>query len=170
MSKYRDLIVGGVFLVLSGCYFYQSMLIEIAGESGVGPRFFPELIAAMTAVLSIILIVMSLNKLKREASQTAEKPAENTKAEDKPNNLAVVLTILLILAFVGLFESVGFVPMAAAYLFLQFNVAAPKNQKTLKHQAYFLVGSLVAAFGINYIFLNGFNVMLPQGILDSLMY
>lgn len=170
MTKYRDLIVGVVFLVFTGFYLYQSTLIEIAGDSGVGPMFFPEVIAGLTGLLSVILIVMSLNKLKREAGLPAEKPAEKAKEADKPNNAAVVLTILLILAFVGLFEPIGFVPMAAAYLFLQFNVAAPKSQKTLKHQAYYLVGSLVAAFGINYIFVMGFNVMLPQGILDTLMY
>ena len=170
MSKYRDLIVGVVFLAIAGFYLYQSTLIEIAGGSAVGPAFLPEIIAGITALLSVILIVMSFNKLKREAGQSTEKSTENTKTEDAPNNMAVALTMLLILAFVSLFESVGFIPMTVIYLFLQFNVAAPKNQKTLKHQAYFLIGSFVLAFGINYLFVNAFNVMLPQGILDLLMY
>ena len=166
MSKYRDLIVGVVFLVLAGFYLFQATQIVQAGDSGLGPAFFPELIAAITGLLSVILIVMSVNKLRRET----DKPAEAAREQDGPNNFAVVATIVLILAFVGLMEPVGFVPMSSAYLFLQFNVAAPKTQKTLKHQAYFMAGSLVAAFGINYIFVNAFNVMLPQGILETLMY
>lgn len=167
MSKYRDLIVGVIFLALAGFYLSQAELIVEAGSSGqIGPQFFPEVIAGLTILLSVILIGMSLSKLKREAG----KPVAEAKQEDKPNNVTVVLTILLIFGFVALFEPLGFMPTAASYLFLQFNVAAPKSQKTLKHQAYFLIGSLVLAFGINYIFVNAFNVMLPQGILDLLMY
>ena len=61
-------------------------------------------------------------------------------------------------------ERVGFVPATAVYL-SAVQVAAPKTRRALKYQAYYLVGSIAAALIINYVFRDGFDVMLPQGLL-----
>ena len=164
MSRYTDLIVGLVFSAISVIYFGMSFNIQEAGVTQMGPAFVPQIIASITFLLSVILIANSVGTLKRAEAQPAS--AEDSADPEKPNYVPVVLTAVLLLAYVLLLESVGFVVSTVAYLFLQFNVSAPRTRKSLKYQAYFLGGAIVAAVAINYLFVTGFNVMLPQGILE----
>jgi len=83
------------------------------------------------------------------------------------NYRTVALTVVLILGFVIFMEPLGFIPTAAGYLFLQFNVAVPKSHKTLRHQIWHVVAAVIVAITINYLFVHGFDVLLPQGILEG---
>ncbi len=114
----------------------------------------------LMALLSIALIVKSLKTIVTDATGSDKK----TKAI---NLKTVALTGVLILAFVLLMEPLGFIPTAALYLFVQFNVAVPKSHKTLRHQVYHVVAAIVVAIAINYLFVHGFDVLLPQGILEG---
>ena len=162
MSRYRDLIVGIVLLTVSVIYYWLSLSIPEAAATQMGPTFVPQVIAGLTFVLSIILVLNSLQTLRTQ-------PADATEAEEPHGEevryVPVVLTGILLVIYVVVLERVGFVLATAVYLFLQFNVAAPKTRKALKYQAYYLVGSIAAAFVINYLFRDGFDVMLPQGML-----
>lgn len=164
MSKYTDLIVGLVFSTISLIYFGMSFNIQEAGVTQMGPAFVPRVIVGITFLLSIILIATNVGTLKRAEIQPSG--AEDHADQEKPNYVPVVLTTVLLLAYVMLLEPVGFIVSTIVYLFLQFNVSAPKTRKSLKYQAYFLVGAVVAAIAINTLFVTGFNVMLPQGILE----
>ncbi len=185
MSKYRDLIVGIFFLAVAVIYFALSFSIVEAGESQVGPKFIPQLIAGITFVLSVLLIIDSIGRLRQTPVSAAEARAEDEEEtvysdeqaeellhdeEAKHDELEIrytplILTGVLLIAYVGLMETAGFVIATAAYLFLQFNVSAPKSRKGPRQQAYFLVGAVLVAVAVNYIFRGGFNVMLPQGFL-----
>jgi hypothetical protein len=172
VSRYRDLIVGVVLLTVSVIYYWLSLSIAEAGVTQMGPKFVPQVIAGLTFVLSIILVVNSLQTLRRQAAADAEadkRPSEDTVGEEDPAEDSrygpVILTGILLLIYVVALESAGFVLATAVYLFLQFNVAAPKTRKAPKYQAYYLVGSIAAALIINYTFRDGFNVMLPEGLL-----
>ena len=163
MSRYKDLIVGVFFAALAIAYYLLSFQIEEAGASAVGPGFMPQIFAVITLVLAVILIGLSVGKLKKEkvASETKEEaPAEPV------NYIPLVLSIVLLLAYIYALEPVGFVIATVVYLFAQFNVSAPRDKRGPKHQVYFLVGALIAGVAVNYIFVNAFNVMLPQGLLD----
>lgn len=168
MSKYRELIVGIFFLILSILYFWQSLSIKsmgLAGQVGVGPTFMPEVIAVMTALLSIVLIISSIRALKKAKLEITLAGAETKVAEEpEVRYLTVVLTGLLLLAYAFCLEPLGFMPTTFSYLFLQFNVAAPKTSKTMKYQAGYLATAIGVALVVNYVFVNLFNVMLPQGI------
>lgn len=164
MSRYTDLIVGSVFAVIALIYFGMSFNIQEAGVTQMGPAFVPRVIAGMTFLLSIILIANSVGALKHAEIQPAG--AEDRANEEKPHYVPVVLTAVLLLAYVMLLEPMGFIASTIVYLFLQFNISAPKTRKGLKHQGYFLAGAVVATVAINTLFVTGFNVMLPQGIWE----
>ena len=173
MSKYRDLTVGIFFLLVAVVYFLDSLTIQslgLAGRVGVGPTFLPEVIAVITGLLSVVLIVSSLRTLKN--AEAVEAVAEvDTQTEEAGEGqegvryMTVILTVVLLLGYALLLDPVGFMPVTFLYLFLQFNVAAPKSSKTMKYQIAYLVAAVLVAVIVNYTFVNLFNVMLPQGIL-----
>ena len=163
MSRYKDLIVGVFFAALAIAYYLLSFQIEEAGASAVGPGFMPQIFAAITLVLAVILIGLSMGKLRKEKALSG---AKEEAAPEQINYIPLVLSVVLLLAYIYALEPVGFIIATAVYLFAQFNVSAPRDKRGLKYQTYFLVGAVVAGFAVNYIFVNGFNVMLPQGLLD----
>lgn len=163
MSRYRDLIVGIVLLTASVIYYGLSRLIVEAGVTQMGPQFVPQVIAGLTFVLSIILVLNSLKTLRTQSGGDVE--AEEQPDKEEVRYVPVILTSILLIIYVAVLERVGFVLATAVYLFLQFNVAAPKTRKSAKYQAYYLAGSIAAAVVINFAFRDGFNVMLPQGFL-----
>lgn len=166
MNKYRDLIVGIFFLLFSIFYYTKSLTIVEAGVSSVGPAFVPRVVAGMTALLSILLITSSVLKLRKRVSERShQKYSDMNNIKEKINYLAVTLTVVLLFVYILCLEPVGFIPATIVYLFLQFNIAAPKDQKTFKYQKFYLLGSVVTALVVNYTFVNGFYIMLPQGIL-----
>lgn len=174
MSKYRDLTVGIFFLLVAVVYFLDSLNIQalgLAGRVGVGPTFLPEVIAVITGLLSVVLIVSSLRTLKNAAAEEAvaevdTQTEEAGEGQEGVRYMTVILTVILLLGYALLLEPVGFMPVTFLYLFLQFNIAAPKSSKTMKYQIAYLVAGILVAVFVNYTFVNLFNVMLPQGFLD----
>lgn len=167
LNRYQDLTVGLVFLTGSIAYYMMSLRIpdpNIAGD--IGSSAIPKIIAALAGLLSLLLTLKGFWKLKEQAAAEAKQQDSAETSGWSFQYLPVLKTTGLLFAYIYAIEPVGFLPASALYLYLQFNVSAPAEKRTAKSQLYFAVGSLIAAVVINTVFVNVFDVMLPQGLLD----
>ncbi len=165
----KDMVAAIALGAIAIAYWVLSYEIPQAGASQVGPAFLPRVIAALTLLLSVVLAVNSRRPRADHPgtqSQSADDDQAKADADAPANYVPVLLTIALLAVYINVLDPLGFVPATAGYLFLQFNVSAPKNRHGPKSQAGFAVIAIAFAFAVNYAFVNGFNVMLPQGILD----
>ncbi|WP_417447390.1 tripartite tricarboxylate transporter TctB family protein [Kangiella sp.] len=161
ISRYKDILVGLVFLLGSIAYYCQVLNIEQAGFSKLGPDFVPKVIAGLTFVLGLVQTIKSIYVLRQKNALQSEGATDGKKSFHP-----VVMTFVLLLIYVFSIEPIGFIPASAIYLYLQLNVSVPDNQRGIKYQAAYLLSSVAAAVLINFLFVNSFNVMLPQGLLD----
>ncbi len=111
-------------------------------------------------ILSICMIVMSSIKIKREVAVFSDQEAETT-----PNTSwkSIIMTAVLLVVYVALFQKVGFLITTAIYLFLQLLILAPERKP--KQIVLFAVSSVIGAIVLQYIFVHLLYVMLPEGIL-----
>jgi Na+/melibiose symporter-like transporter len=87
---------------------------------GVGPR----IAASLLGILSIILIVQSVSAKSKAVPAVSQKEKPEGSAESRKR---VFLTFLLILLYLALLESVGFLITTAFYLFFQILVLSRKK-------------------------------------------
>lgn len=158
VKKYGDLISGIVLLVLSVLYFSQIGTIKIINSGSVDAAFIPKLVAGAMFFLSFCLILSSVFALKKE-----NREVRGDLAPERVQWGPVILTAVLLIVYVAMFETIGFLITTAVYLFAQLMVLAP--ERNVKRAVQFAVSSLISAYVLQYIFIHLLYVMLPEGLL-----
>jgi putative tricarboxylic transport membrane protein len=137
--------------------------------SRLGAEFAPRLVAIGIAALSLVLVIQGLRKAKLERDQETpmEKHEESGLDEaETPKGLrkyfSVLLTVLLIIGYIGLMPFLGFLLSSFFYLFIQICMLSPKNQR---NYILFAGVSLIVSIFVYYVFKYLLNLMLPAGIL-----
>ncbi|GHV34886.1 hypothetical protein FACS1894187_06430 [Synergistales bacterium] len=131
--------------------FFQSRNISPIIAKEVGSGFVPKIVAAVFMSLSMLLLVLTLLKERKVA---AAKTNEDIKGG--------VLTILALIAYVFLFDGLGFLLSTALYLFVQITILSDAKNRRLP---LFCVISVVTPTIIYFLFVKGFDLILPAGIL-----
>lgn len=149
-DKKKNILTSVVFLVFGAFVYVQSLGIKHMMANDVGSAFFPKVISVAMIAVAIIRLVMALRE------PEAEK--KNNQGNDAKGGL---ITILLILAYVMAFNSVGFLISTAIYLFLQMLVLTPAEKRKLPILA---IISIVAPLFIYTLFVYVINTPLPKGI------
>lgn len=182
----RDLWIGIVFLVLSALYFAGSFSIKRYsgfGDQIVDSKFMPRVLAAMMAVLSVIQMWTASKQLKglrKEAGQEEEEPEETgtvtaSSVEDakknfdedayvKGSDIKDILVIgVLLLVYAGTFKLLGFAISSMIFLLGSILYLSPKE----KRNWFWTIGlSVVIPFAVYFLFVYGFKMKLPAGILN----
>ncbi|MEO1109687.1 MAG: tripartite tricarboxylate transporter TctB family protein [Pseudomonadota bacterium] len=141
---------GTVVLLLSAVVFFFASQIDRRIPIGVDSGFFPEIAAAFSSVLGLVILVQGLRtdqSLKMEGT-------------GREGHRAVSLSLLLLLAFGAGMAIIGFLPAAVLYLFFQFLVLSPKKQRRIGMFALVAVASSTAIY---LAFSLGFGLVLPSG-------
>ncbi len=116
--------------------------------AGMGPRLMPGLYSAVLAVLSLLLIVIGIFKIRKNTD--IEKEKITFKQIEMPLFLVVIILIYLILL-----KRIGFLITTPLIIFIVMKIMAAKNKI-----------SFIIAFSmtvvIYLIFAIGLNVPLPQ--------
>lgn len=158
--KKKELIIGGVMLATALGYLVMSF--KLPGHSGIDAAFVPTLLAAMLCLLAVIQLF--------SAFATPQSPADDVPHvdnEDTGNAIdvkTVVKTLALIVGYIALLNPVGFPIMTVVYLYLQFIVLTPADQK-IRHITYALVAVCTSAV-IYLLFREAFDLMLPAGLTN----
>ncbi|HUX14209.1 MAG TPA: tripartite tricarboxylate transporter TctB family protein [Spirochaetia bacterium] len=155
--KQREIASGMGFLALAGIVYAASFSIKKLVVSRIGAAFVPQLAAYLLAGLSIVLIIQGL-LLKPAAG--ADDFRET--ASRRETRFALWSTIILLTIYGALLEPVGFLITTTLYLFIQFIVLAGNKKKNFVLLGLISVATSVAIYAL---FVYGFDLMLPAGIL-----
>lgn len=163
-KKCRDLILGVVMLALSAFYLIFTFQIKTRPKlvpSYSSAQIVPILLGTLLAILSIILIVQGVRKMR------AYKPQEGEdKKSAREDTISVALTVAVILLYILIMQPLGFCLSTVIYLFLQMTVLAPKDKRN------YLLFAIVAVVFTALIFVAfriGLQQLLPRGIIESLL-
>lgn len=182
----RELKIGIFFFVLSVAYLLGSLTIASYtgyGDQAVDSKFMPRVLGILMAGLSVIRMVGAIKQLRLEnkgdvqaaaaqttnSAATAASPDEAKESFDedayvKGSSLHsfVVIAGLLVL-YVAAFKPLGFILSSIAFLFGAMLFLTPKE----KRNWLWIVGlSVVIPIAVYFLFVSGFKLKLPGGILN----
>ncbi|PIA71691.1 tripartite tricarboxylate transporter TctB family protein [Pseudomonas sediminis] len=161
----KELIIG--IAMLGASLTYLVLAQQLPGHDGVDAATVPKLLAGFLSLLGVMQLVSAFAKPKAAAEPAASPaPAE---AEEPTVEIVepktVIKTLGLILGYMALLGPVGFPIMTVVYLYLQFLVLTPVNQKA-RHLTYLLIAVICSAL-IFLLFREAFDLLLPAGLLNN---
>lgn len=196
MKNYKkELWIGIVFLALSIAYFIGSFSIATYGGYGnqaVDSKFMPRVLGGLMAVLSILQILITVRKNRKalaEAQSRAPEPAapapeapeeivEETMEEITASNaenfdedaimkgsstFSFCVIVVLLILYIALFKPLGFILSSIAFLLCSMTFLTPKT----KRNWFWIIGiSVVVPVAVYFLFVSGFKLKLPAGILN----
>lgn len=168
VAKYDDVFSGFFLLIVSVVMYIATFSFEALTTTLIGPAFMPQIIAIAIGIFSILIIVNGFMKTRTiEKEETLPEPVveghdDKLISGQKDSYRPVILTLLLMLAYVVLIPVIGFLITTILYIFLQMMIL---SDKTTRKIWLFALVSIVSSVVIYYVFRNVFYVMLPTGIM-----
>jgi uncharacterized membrane protein len=158
IKKYGDIIVSIVFGVLGIALIIGAAQLPKSKVMDIGPDFMPKVVGIIILVLSVILLVQTILKLKKEGTGEV--------APDNSDYKRVFGSLILSILYVFLLQKIGFIICTLVYLFCQIFVLAPDTRRTKKDLILYLVIDVLFTFIVYFLFRYGFKIVLPAGIFS----
>ncbi|MDN4493489.1 tripartite tricarboxylate transporter TctB family protein [Ureibacillus aquaedulcis] len=163
-NKSVDMISSIVLIAVSIILFIATFSFRAMTVSDIGPEFLPRIVAITLFILSISLFIKAYVQKKKEGEiQIAEEIESVPQKESKKEiYLLVITTLILIVLYLIVLPSLGFLIATTVYLYIQIYLMAPADKRN--HIKIGLV-SVLSSTIIYFVFRNVFYLMLPSGIL-----
>ena len=158
IKKYGDIIVGVFFMLLSAAMLVMAKMLPKSTVMDIGPDFMPMCIGVMTFVLAAALVFLNIKNMKIYVAQAAAEGPE--KADYK----RVLTSFIIILVYVFVLKSVGFIISTLVYLPVQMFILAPEERRGKKNVIQLLLTDVLFTFVVFFLFRYGFKIVLPAGI------
>lgn len=168
-TKYKDVTAASFTLIVGVLVLIFAQGIEVKAQNGdTGSAFFPIVVGSGLVILALVYLGMALVSLKKQAALGIAEEAQTAltdeeKQENKISTFKLIASFAILVIYVALLSSVGFIITSIVYLFLQMLIMAEDRSK--KQIIKIVIAAIVAPFIINFIFTNWFSLMLPQGLL-----
>lgn len=152
--KVRDLLCSIIMLIFGIVMFVVALGIPHKVASDVGSGFVPKFISICIIVVAVVQGVLTLMD---------KSPALNSKAKDGmfEDMKGGIVTIVLMAAYMAIFEPVGFVFSSIIYLFLQILWL---SDDTNRKPVLFAIISVVLPLAVSALFAFVIKMPLPKGI------
>lgn len=158
IKKYGDIIVGVFFMLLSAAMMVMAKMLPKSTVMDIGPDFMPMCIGVMTFVLAAALVLLNIKNMKIYVAQAeAEGP-------EKADYKRVLTSFIIILVYVFVLKSVGFIISTLVYLPVQMFILAPEERRGKKDVIQLLITDVLFTFVVFFLFRYGFKIVLPAGI------
>ena len=158
IKKYGDIIVGVFFMLLSAAMMVMAKMLPKSTVMDIGPDFMPMCIGVMTFVLAAALVLLNIKNMKIYVAQAeAEGP-------EKADYKRVLTSFIIILVYVFVLKSVGFIISTLVYLPDQMFILAPEERRGKKDVIQLLITDVLFTFVVFFLFRYGFKIVLPAGI------
>ena len=158
IKKYGDIIVGVFFMLLSAAMMVMAKMLPKSTVMDIGPDFMPMCIGVMTFVLAAALVLLNIKNMKIYVAQAeAEGP-------EKADYKRVLTSFIIILVYVFVLKSVGFIISTLVYLPVQMFILAPEERRGKKDVIHLLITDVLFTFVVFFLFRYGFKIVLPAGI------
>ena len=151
-SKRIDISVGAALSVFSTAVFLYANQYKGKGVSEYGPNFFPQLMAFLLFVTSILLIVNAL----RGKSQTDLEGIHMSGLIRSGISVVISIIYLIIMQFLGFFTA------TVIFLYVMMTFLGQKGQ--VKR----IISTLAVSAVIYAIFNNFLKIPMPMGIVQRL--
>lgn len=165
MKKYGELIGGVVVFMIAAVYFWMAFSIKKfgAGQPGIiTSDVMPKIYGISVMLLSAVLIFRGIRELK---ASTAPASQEEQTGRRFPVEPEILLTFLLLVIYVALLQSVGFVIMSVLFVLGLSAILLPTEKRRRSSYLTILVVAVIFTVAITAIFVKGFNLTLPMGLL-----
>ena len=158
--KHKESVFSGVMF----CFFMLVIIFSkdiklLVVNTTVDARFWPRIIGVGGCILSVILFLESIFEEKNGIETTTEQDSHADKIR------SIKTLILMFLYILGL-DYLGFIIMTIVYLFFQFSVLTPKEERKYIR---FIVIDIVFTLIVFAVFRFGFQMMLPTGRLFAVL-
>lgn len=158
IKKYGDIIVGVFFMLLSAAMMVMAKMLPKSTVMDIGPDFMPMCIGVMTFVLAAALVLLNIKNMKIYVAQAeAEGP-------EKADYKRVLTSFIIILVYVFVLKSVGFIISTLVYLPVQMFILAPEERRGKRDVIQLLITDVLFTFVVFFLFRYGFKIVLPAGI------
>ena len=158
IKKYGDIIVGVFFMLLSAAMLVMAKMLPKSTVMDIGPDFMPMCIGVMTFVLAAALVFLNIKNMKIYVAQAeAEGP-------EKADYKRVLTSFIIIMVYVFVLKSVGFIISTLVYLPVQMFILAPEERRGKKDVIQLLITDVLFTFVVFFLFRYGFKIVLPAGI------
>ena len=158
IKQYGDIIVGVFFMLLSAAMLVMAKMLPKSTVMDIGPDFMPMCIGVMTFVLAAALVFLNIKNMKIYVAQAeAEGP-------EKADYKRVLTSFIIILVYVFVLKSVGFIISTLVYLPVQMFILAPEERRGKKNVIQLLLTDVLFTFVVFFLFRYGFKIVLPAGI------
>ena len=158
IKKYGDIIVGVFFMLLSAAMLVMAKMLPKSTVMDIGPDFMPMCIGVMTFVLAAALVFLNIKNMKIYVAQAeAEGP-------EKADYKRVLTSFIIILVYVFVLKSVGFIISTLVYLPVQMFILAPEERRGKKNVIQLLLTDVLFTFVVFFLFRYGYKIVLPAGI------
>ena len=172
INKYKDFLSALLVIVISLLLLIGSFGIKSIGLSQIGPEVFPRIISIIILIRGCFILVQAiLNHRAMKSIHNGERIGKNEldlgiehvlkNSDFYPFVINVIVSILYILFL----EKIGFLISSGLFIFIQSFVLSSNSKRKIKNIIILLVGSLTTSAVIYLIFLYGFKLWLPEGIL-----
>lgn len=155
-KKYKMLFTGIFVALFAAAYFAGSLFIRKSKAVSIGADFMPKLYAVILLLLAACLIYQGI----REARRFVGEENNNGERKDTKN---VLLTFVLIIAYIAVMELIGFMLSSAIFLFLMSMLLTPADIKRNYKMA--LLYSVILSIGAYLLFHNVMFMPLPVGVI-----
>ena len=150
--RQRELTIGIVMVVAGAAYLLATHYIP--DKPGVDAATVPFILGLLMCLLGVVQLGTAFN-LGARAGEAAEERVDYG---------TTLKTIALIVAYMALLTTIGFLIMTAVYLFVQFIVLTPADRKP-GYVGYAVI-AVLTSIAVYALFRYAFDVVLPVGLTD----
>ena len=156
----RDGISGLICLAISLWFLVLTLWLPPATMVPIGPAFYPRLVLALLALLSVILIAtdfLAMRRLRAIAPTAAAVPA----GVGAPNYRLVVATFIQFGLYIVLLPELGF--RISTFLFMLALQATLEWPRTARHWGLAIIVAAATSLICHFVFEYYLSVLLPRG-------
>jgi len=155
--KKGEIVFFAVCVAFFGFMFYDGLDLTSHGRSGeIGSAFWPLIALGASALFSVVLLISSVKKFRREGA--AEDLAPEAVAEKKRQRITVTLSVVCFLAYLVLVPWIGFILSTLIYV-PAFALALGERRKWVLLVSPFLLTAIIVA-----VFAKFITIPFPKGV------
>jgi putative tricarboxylic transport membrane protein len=162
MMRNKDVLTGAFFVVLGIVIYVLTYDIKDFVTTSAGAAFLPTVCAVLFVVLGAVLVLEGRRTVLATSANVPDRADPSSTGPASNGLRAVVLTVALMAAYIGLLDSIGFVITTILYIFCQTLILARGRKSNYLMFAAVAVAMSIATY---VVFVRIFQVMIPSGLL-----
>ncbi|WP_190394777.1 tripartite tricarboxylate transporter TctB family protein [Nocardiopsis deserti] len=165
---YGELVVAAVLFSLSAFCAYNTVTMDVIGDSSPGPQVFPAIVAMLLCLSGVGLTVRVVTRERRRSASSApapapaEPPEPEQAADTRVDWRTLLLVVLSFVVFLAVLRPVGWI-LSAAALFWAVSFALGTRNHALNAAV-----ALVFSCAVQIAFSTGLGLNLPAGVIGGL--